>query len=93
MQTLQILQHGPVDLVLVNRRLDADSSDGLEILKEIRRHPDWQATPVMLVSNYAEWQETAVSQGALYGFGKAQLNLPATRQRLAAVLLGPAESH
>jgi two-component system chemotaxis response regulator CheY len=74
-----------VDLVLINRKLDMDSSDGLEILQLIRRS-DKSDVPVMLVSNYSEWQEKAVEQGAIYGFGKAELNRPETRARLAAVL-------
>jgi hypothetical protein len=40
----------------------------------------------MLVSNYADWQQKAVEMGAVYGFGKAELNRPETRTRLAAIL-------
>ena len=84
-EALAILLKSSVDLVLINRLLDMDSSDGLAILSQIRvsSKPD---VPVMLVSNYAEWQEKAVEMGATYGFGKAQLNRPETRERLAAVL-------
>lgn len=76
----------PVDLVLINRVLDLDGSDGMEILKALKSDPATADLPVMLVSNYADWQTKAVQAGALPGFGKAQLSQPATREKLAAVL-------
>lgn len=84
-EALAVLNANPVDLVLLNRKLDLDSSDGLAILSLIRasNKPD---VPVMLVSNYAEWQQKAVEMGAIYGFGKAELNRPETRDRLASIL-------
>lgn len=84
-QALAVLNENPVDLVLLNRQLDIDSSDGLAILALIRASskPD---VPVMLVSNYADWQQKAVELGAVYGFGKAELNKPETRDRLASIL-------
>lgn len=91
-ETLSLLDSTAVDLVLINRLLDADYSDGLEVLRQIRSRPEWQSIPVMLVSNYPDWQNKAVALGAIYGFGKAELNQPTTRQRLAAVLQSPAES-
>ncbi|MFM7831704.1 MAG: hypothetical protein ACKPJD_07930, partial [Planctomycetaceae bacterium] len=69
-----------------NRLLDADGSEGLQILHEIRRQEGWNGIPVMLVSNYAEWQQKAVAAGAVPGFGKAELNRPETRQRVAEAL-------
>ena len=82
----QLLKDQDIDLVLINRKLDADGSDGLEILQQIRGNEATARVPVMLVSNFAEWQEKAVALGAIYGFGKAELNQAATRQRLSAVL-------
>jgi response regulator RpfG family c-di-GMP phosphodiesterase len=82
----KLLASEPVALVLINRKLDADGSDGLEILSSIRSGADQPEVPVMLVSNYPEWQQTAVERGAVYGFGKAEMNRPETRTRLAAVL-------
>lgn len=84
-QALALLESSSVDLVLINRKLDADGSDGLEILSRIRRSSK-PAVPVMLVSNYADWQQKAVEMGAVYGFGKAELNRAETRTRLAAIL-------
>ncbi len=84
-QAMKTLLDSSVDLVLINRKLDADSSDGLEIFKRIQASAK-SNVPVMLVTNYPEWQEKAVGMGAIYGFGKAELNRPETRERLAAVL-------
>lgn len=77
--------HGAA-LVLINRKLDADYSDGMEILDRIKSDEALADTPVMLVSNFPEWQEKAVEQGAVYGFGKAELNSPDVVQRLSSVL-------
>jgi len=88
-QALETLEKNVVDLVLINRKLDADGSDGLEILKQIQSGPQNSVIPVMLVSNYPEWQQKAVGMGACYGFGKAELNRPETRERLAEILEGP----
>lgn len=85
-QALAALEANAIDLVLINRKLDIDMSDGLEILKSIRTSSSKRNVPVMLVSNYPDWQEKAVQMGATYGFGKAELNRPETHVRLAAVL-------
>ena len=85
-QSLELLRQQPFDLVLVNRKLDADYSDGLEIIRQIKADAELAKTPVMLVSNYPEYQDEAVAAGAEPGFGKAQLNSPATRKRLEAYL-------
>jgi len=89
--------HGPEDtmamllahnysLVLVNRKLDQDYSDGLEIIKQIKARPEYQDLPVMLITNYPEHQDLAVAAGAKLGFGKLQFGLPETREKLRAVL-------
>jgi DNA-binding response OmpR family regulator len=79
----RLLAAGDVALVLVNRLLDADGSDGMAIIKELAAHG---ATPVMLVSNYPEYQEKAIAMGALPGFGKAALREPETLAMLKRVL-------
>jgi CheY-like chemotaxis protein len=84
--TLEQLRSGRFDLVLVNRKLDADYSDGLEIIRQIKAEPKIAAVPVMLVTNYPEHQEAAIAVGAVRGFGKLEFEKPQTRDRLAAVL-------
>jgi len=89
--TLQVLQSQHVDLVLVNRKLDIDYSDGLEIIRRMKSDPRLQSIPVMLITNYAEHQQAAVALGAEYGFGKLELRAPETKYRLAKCLCP--ESH
>ena len=84
--TLAKLRAGKFDLVLINRKLDADYSDGVEIIKAIKADPAIADTPVMLVTNYAEHQKIAQEAGAVLGFGKLEYQQPATREKLARFL-------
>lgn len=83
---LAALRAGGVDLVLVNRKLDMDYSDGIDVIRLIKADPAVGTTPVMLISNYPEHQDAAVAIGALRGFGKLELEKPETIERLEAVL-------
>jgi len=83
---LAALRSGPIDLVLVNRKLDCDYSDGLEIIRQIKADDELKATPCMMVSNYPEHQDTAVTAGAERGFGKAELDKAETWDRLKGIL-------
>ena len=83
------LKNDRFDLVLVNRKLDADYSDGLAVVRAIKADASVAATPVMLVSNYPDAQETAIAAGAEPGFGKSELTLPATREKLRPFLEEP----
>lgn len=80
------LRAGNFDLVLVNRKLDADGGDGLEVIRQIKADANLAGVPLMLVSNFAEYHERAVAAGAEMGFGKADLGAPATRERLEKFL-------
>lgn len=86
LDTLAALRDSDFDLVLINRKLDQDYSDGLNIVRSIKSDASISQTPVMLVSNYPEAHETAMSAGAIYGFGKAELGGPDVIDRLRTVL-------
>jgi CheY-like chemotaxis protein len=81
-----LLCSGTFALVLVNRKLDADGSDGMEIIREIKQSQEFGSTPVMLLSNYPEYQAKAVADGAAPGFGKTQLQSRETVEKLATWL-------
>lgn len=83
---LEKAQNTKYDLILINRKLDADYSDGLEIIRHLKSDEKTSQTPTMLVTNYAEYHQEAVALGALPGFGKAQLNDPKTHELLQAIL-------
>ena len=84
--TLETLQRQAFDLVLVNRKLDQDYSDGMEIISQIKANPALAKTPCMLITNYAEHQEAAVAAGTEYGFGKKELRTAETHEKLARFL-------
>lgn len=82
----RFLEGGNVALILVNRVLDADGSDGMALIKEF---VTLGKAPVMLVSNYPEYQQKAVQMGALPGFGKSALGDPATEEVVRKVVGTP----
>ncbi len=80
------LKAQPYDLAVVNRKLDADYSDGIEVIKQLKADPATADLPVMLITNYPEHQDAAEKVGALRGFGKLELEKPETVERCRAVL-------
>jgi CheY-like chemotaxis protein len=84
--TLEELRSGDYALVLINRKLDQDYSDGTEILKAIKADAELAATPVMIITNHAEHQDAAVALGAERGFGKLEYGNPETLERLKPFL-------
>jgi two-component system chemotaxis response regulator CheY len=85
-EALADLRRTPADLVLVNRVLDYDGSEGVDLVGQINADEALRQVPVMLVSNYEDAQEQARGKGARPGFGKSELNRPETVARLRAVL-------
>ncbi len=85
-EALRMLATGGVDLALVNRILLADSSEGVQWIEQVKSDASIADTPVMLLSNYPEAQQAAVSAGAEPGFGKAELESPETIEKLARFL-------
>jgi CheY-like chemotaxis protein len=83
------LKGGQFDLVLVNRKLDRDYSDGIEVIRKLKADPVAASVPVMLVTNYPEHQASAIAVGAIPGFGKLEFQKPETREKLAEILEKP----
>jgi CheY-like chemotaxis protein len=80
------LERQPADLVLVNRKLDLDYSDGMAIVRHLKADPNWARIPVMLITNYPEHQAEAVAAGAEPGFGKQELHSNETLEKLKRYL-------
>ncbi len=72
--------------MLVNRLLDADGSDGLEVIRAMQADPALRSIPVMLVTNYPEYQGQAMAAGAVPGFGKAALHQGETSPAAGQIL-------
>jgi len=87
---LEAMRLARYDLVLVNRRIFDDDSDGLELIRRSKADPALAPVPIMMVSNYPEAQQAAIAAGAEPGFGKSQLHEPVTHERLGRFL--PARS-
>ena len=84
--TLKVLREQTVDLVTVNRKLDRDYTDGMDIVKQIKSDPELAGIPVMLITNYEQHQQSAVAAGCVPGFGKLAINDPTTVELLEPYL-------
>lgn len=85
-ETLKLLRERDVALVTVNRKLDRDYSDGMDVVKVIKAEQDLGEIPVMLVTNYEEHQQSAIEAGCVRGFGKLALSNPETAELLKPYL-------
>ena len=83
---LPLLRSQEFHLVLVNRKLDMDYSDGIEVIKRIKADDGLKKIPVMLITNYPEHQDAAEAIGAMRGFGKLEFELPETVERVGNIL-------
>ena len=86
-EAIKLAMDSPFDVILINRVVDADKSDGMAILHELKSQPSTAEVPIMIVSNFQEAQDMAVESGGVRGFGKAALDDPATRDTLGAFLV------
>jgi len=84
------LNDGKYDLVLVNRVLAQDGASGVNLIRELIK--SGSKTPLMLVSDHKDAQDSAVSFGAVRGFGKAALEEPETFELIRnAARMAPAD--
>ncbi len=79
------LQQKRFDLVMVNRLIFDDGSDGGELIRRMQKD-GFADTPVMMISNYAESQQAALADGAVQGFGKGAICDPSTIKLLSSYL-------
>ena len=85
-EALAALRKVSYALVLVNRRIFTDDSDGLPLITSMHSDPALAKTPVMMISNYPDAQARAVAAGAVPGFGKAAVTAPKTIELLRGYL-------
>ncbi|MEW4455292.1 response regulator [Bremerella sp. JC817] len=84
--TLRMLREQTFALVIINRKLDRDHSDGMDILLDIKSDEKLQDIPVMMLSNYEDAQAAAEEAGAVPGFGKRDLGKETTLNKLTPYL-------
>ena len=64
-ETVAKASESSYDLVLLNRIYDATGTEGLETLRILKSNDTTSNFPVMLVSNFDEAQQAAVTAGAV----------------------------
>ena len=85
-EAIAMLAADRYDLVLINRILLDDRSEGVRLVERIKADPRMADVSVMLLSNYPDAQAAAVAAGAEPGFGKAELGRPETVEKLGRFL-------
>ncbi|MFQ5500867.1 MAG: hypothetical protein ACE5EQ_01040 [Phycisphaerae bacterium] len=87
-EALDRMRSKPYALVLVNRLIFRDGSEGIALVRQAKAETALSKTPIMLISNFAKVQDAAVAEGAERGFGKDALFQAETSKRLSAFLPG-----
>ncbi|MFT3881664.1 MAG: response regulator [Gemmatales bacterium] len=72
-EATQAVTDAQFDLIIVNRLFDINSESGIELIRKLK---PTMKTPMMLLSNYPEYQHEAVAAGAVQGFGKTHVGKP-----------------
>lgn len=85
-QALAKLAAQSFDLVLINRVFDQDGGHGMDLIRRIKTDAKLQAHPVMLISNYPDFQNQAEQLGATPGVGKSTLSTKESLERLRVFL-------
>ena len=83
---IQKMQATKYDLVLFNRLIFDDGSEGIELLHRAKADPAIADQPVMMISNFPEAQAASKAAGGVPGFGKATATAPPTIALLGAYL-------
>lgn len=73
-------------LILFNRLIFEDGSEGLALVHQAKADPAIKTAPMMMISNYPEAQSAATAAGAVPGFGKSKLAKPETIELLSQYL-------
>ena len=85
-EAILLLGKEEFDLVLVNRIFDRDGDEGIALIQRLKSDANLAAVPVMLISNYPNFQIQAERIGAAPGVGKSTLSSKESLERLATFL-------
>ncbi|MCZ6682010.1 MAG: hypothetical protein O7B26_02430 [Planctomycetota bacterium] len=85
-EALKQMRENRYDLVLYNRLVFDDGSEGIELVLRAKREEALESVPVMMISNYPEAQAASVAAGGVSGFGKNALSDSSTLDLLSACL-------
>lgn len=85
-EALLELRKKAYDLVLVNRKLDIDYTDGTILVQAMQNDDELRKTPIMLISNYPEFQKEAIALGAIPGIGKLEYGKDSAFEKVSKYL-------
>ncbi|MCK6456960.1 MAG: response regulator [Phycisphaerae bacterium] len=85
-EALARMREQTYDLVLVNRLIFEDGSEGIQLHRQAKAEPALAAVPIMMISNFEAAQSASVAAGGIPGFGKAAVTAPETKTLLARYL-------
>lgn len=85
-EALTELSKNSYDLVLVNRKLDIDYTDGTVLVEAMQKDSSLRQIPIMLISNYPEYQKEAVVLGAVPGIGKLEYGKESAFEKVSRYL-------
>jgi CheY-like chemotaxis protein len=83
-QAIGLVGTAPPDLILLD--MNMPRMGGLEVLEQLRLHPDWRNVPVMVISGFADTStmRRAEALGAREFLPKASFNIPEMLERVRA---------
>lgn len=85
-EALEKLKANRYELVLFNRLVFDDGSEGIELLRRAKADPSLSGIPMMMISNFPEAQAASQAAGGVPGFGKATVQSPETLTLLSKYL-------
>jgi len=85
-EALVKLRANQYDLVLFNRLIFDDGSEGIELLHRAKGDSTVKQAPIMMISNFEKAQAKSVAAGGVMGFGKAVVDSPDTVALLSRYL-------
>ena len=83
---LRRMRENRYDLVLFNRLIFENGSEGIELLKKAKCDPALQSMPIMMISNFEDAQAASVAAGGEPGFGKKSVFATSTVELLSRYL-------
>jgi DNA-binding response OmpR family regulator len=83
---LERMRANRYDLVLFNRLIFEDNTEGIELLKATKADPALKNVPIMMISNFEDAQVASVAAGGEPGFGKKTVFAASTVELLSKYL-------
>jgi PleD family two-component response regulator len=83
---LERMRANRYDLVLYNRLIFEDNTEGIELLKATKADPALKDVPIMMISNFEDAQATSIAAGGEPGFGKKAVFASSTVELLSKYL-------